>query len=591
MVNGNTHNREFPAFMKQPFTLMRSLLVAALLLGKSSLEAANAQAPAWQTATAVATASNGAYTVTASAPDATGTNLYVTGSFTGTVAMGGALLTSAGATDVFVGKWTVANQRFAWVQRAGGPNNDQALALTVRGVSVFVAGTFGGTASFGTINLTAAGATDGFVMKLADAGTSASLVWAEPVGGLNEDRATALAVSGANVYLAGTFRSQTATLGRLTLTNPTAGATTAGLAHVFITKLADAGATAAFVWARALGGNAADDAAAALAANGTSVYLAGDYTGNLNLGGGTALSSAGGRDVYVLKFTDGGTNAALAWAKSAGGTSADLAQALAVSGTSVYVAGAFGGFAIFDLNAVVSAGSANVFVAKLADAGTSSTFTWAQQAGGAAIDAPTARPVRAPEVYVAGSFTSPAATFGTTSLTNSSGAAARTADVFVTRLTDTGPASTFVWAQKAGGTGPDGANTVAVLGSTLYVGGTATPPAAFGSQTISSVNPASVGFLASLAATPLATADAVALAGLSLSPNPAHGTATVQLLPVPGATTATLTVLEALGRAVRTLSTPTNTRTALDLTGLAPGLYAVRVAAGGSTATRRLVVE
>ncbi|WP_460609346.1 T9SS type A sorting domain-containing protein [Hymenobacter terrigena] len=576
--------------MKQPFTLMRRLLLAALLFGKCGLEAVHAQAPAWQTATAVATASNGAYTVTASAPDAAGTNLYVTGYFAGTVAMGGALLTSAGATDVFVGKWNIANQRFAWVQRAGGPNNDQALALTVRGQSVFVAGTFGVAASFGTLNLTAAGATDGFVVKLGDAGNSASFVWAQSVGGLNEDRATALAVSGANVYLTGTFRSQTATLGSLSLNNPTAGATTAGLAHIFITKLTDGGTTAAFVWARAFGGNAADDAAAALAANGSSVYLAGDYTGNLNLGGSNTLSSSGGRDVYILKFMDGGANAALAWAKSAGGTSADLAQALAVSGTSVYVAGAFGGFAIFDLNAVVSAGTANAFVAKLADAGTSSTFTWAQQAGGTATDAAAALAVSGPDVYVAGAFTSPAATFGAISLANSSGATARTADVFVTRLNDTGPASTFVWAQKAGGTGGDGANTVAVLGSTLYVGGTATPPATFGSQSIATAVPASVGFLASLAAGPLATADAVALVGLSLSPNPAHGTATVQLPAVPGAATATLTVLDALGRAVRTQPVAT-AHAVLDLTSLAPGLYAVRVAAGGRTATQRLVVE
>ncbi|MDB5269480.1 MAG: hypothetical protein JWP58_2520 [Hymenobacter sp.] len=577
--------------MKHPFTLMRSLLLTGLLLGKSGLEAAHAQAPAWQTATAVATASNGVYTVTASAPDATGTNLYVTGSFTGTVAMGGALLTSAGATDVFVGKWNVATQRFAWVQRAGGPNNDQALALTVRGAVVFLAGTFGGAASFGTVGLTAAGATDGFVAKLGDAGTSAAFVWAQAVGGLNEDRATALDVSGASVYLTGTFRSQTATLGRLTLTNPTAGATTAGLAHIFLTKLTDAGPTAAFVWARAFGGNAADDAAAALAASGSSVYLAGDYTGNLNLGGGTTLSSAGGRDAYVLKFTDGGTNAALAWAKSAGGTSADLAQALAVSGTSVYVAGAFGGFAIFDLNAVVSAGPANAFVAKLTDAGPGSTFTWVQQAGGTATDLATALAVSGSSVYVAGAFTSPAATFGTISLANSSGATARTADVFVTRLTDSGPASTFGWAQKAGGPGPDAAATVAVLGSTLYVGGSATPPATFGSQAITAANTASVGFLAALAAGPLATADAVALAGLSLSPNPAHGTATVQLPAGLGTAPATLTVLDALGRPVRTQTASTNARAEMDLTGLAPGLYAVRVQAGGSTASQRLVVE
>ncbi|MBF9141734.1 T9SS type A sorting domain-containing protein [Hymenobacter properus] len=575
--------------MKHTFTHLRSLLLIALFWAKAA--AVHAQAPAWQTATAVASASNGAYTVTATAPDATGANLYVTGSFTGTVAMGGALITSAGLNDVFVGKWNVASRAFTWVQRAGGANNDQTLALAVRGVSVFVAGTFGVAASFGSVGLTSAGATDGFVAKLTDAGSTAAWVWAQPVGGLNEDRATALDVSGPNVYLAGTFRSQTATLGTLTLTNNTATGTTAGLAHVFLTKLADAGASSSFVWARAFGGAAADDAAAALVSSGSTVYLAGDYTGNLNLGSSTTLNSNGGRDVYVLKFVDGGANPALAWAKSAGGINADAATALALNGTSLYVAGSFGGLAIFDINGVVSNGPANAFVAKLADAGTSSTWVWAQQAGGTASDQATALAVSGSEVYMAGAFTSPTATFGSSNLANTSGATARTADVFVTRLNDTGPASTFDWAQKAGGTGADQATSLVVLGNTVHVGGSVTPPAAFGSQTITTAATVGVGFLAALRTSVLATATSTELAGLSLWPRPARGRATVQLPAVPGAAKATLTLLDALGRAVRTQPAATNAQTELDLTGLAPGFYAVRVQVGSASATQRLAVE
>ncbi|WP_460552215.1 T9SS type A sorting domain-containing protein [Hymenobacter daeguensis] len=574
--------------MNQPITLLRRLLFIGLLW--AAAPAARAQAPAWQTAAAIGTASNGAYTVTATAPDAAGTNLYVTGYFAGTVAMGSALLTSAGANDVFVGKWNVASRTFAWVQRAGGANNDQALALTVRGASVFVAGTFGVAASFGSLNLTSAGATDGFVVKLTDAGSTAGFVWAQPVGGLNEDRATALDVSGASVYLTGTFRSQTATLGSLTVTNNTATGTTAGLAHVFLAKLTDAGTSASFVWARAFGGAAADDAVAALVASGNSLYLAGDYTGNLNLGG-TTLSSSGGRDAYVLRFQDTGNNAGLAWAKSAGGPNADVATALALSGSSVYVAGSFSGLAIFDVNGVVSAGPANIFVAKLTDAGTSSAFTWAQQAGGTATDGATALAASGSDVYVAGGFSSATAAFGTISLANTSTATARTTDVFVSRLNDSGPAGTFVWAQKAGGNGADQATSVAVLGSTVLVGGSVAPPAAFGSQLITTSATVSVGFLASLAASPLATAAPAALAGLRLYPNPAHGAATVQLPAVPGAATATLTLFDALGRALRTQTATANATAELDLTGLAPGLYAVRVQAGGTAGTRQLVVE
>nr|WP_230679021.1 T9SS type A sorting domain-containing protein [Hymenobacter properus] len=115
------------------------------------------------------------------------------------------------------------------------------------------------------------------------------------------------------------------------------------------------------------------------------------------------------------------------------------------------------------------------------------------------------------------------------------------------------------------------------------------PPATFGSVTIASAGNAGTSFLASLA-DPTLTATTVALpsASIGLSPNPAHGRATVQL--PAGTGPATLTVLDALGRPVRT-QRATGPLAELDLTGLAPGLYAVRMQAGGATTTRHLVVE
>ncbi|GAB3581251.1 fibronectin type III domain-containing protein [Hymenobacter daeguensis] len=82
---------------------------------------------------------------------------------------------------------------------------------------------------------------------------------------------------------------------------------------------------------------------------------------------------------------------------------------------------------------------------------------------------------------------------------------------------------------------------------------------------------------------------------VELFPNPAHHTASVVLPAVPGAARAQLTLLNALGQAVRTqavlLTRASETRVQLDLAGLAPGLYSVRVAAGGQSASQRLVVE
>ena len=88
------------------------------------------------------------------------------------------------------------------------------------------------------------------------------------------------------------------------------------------------------------------------------------------------------------------------------------------------------------------------------------------------------------------------------------------------------------------------------------------------------------------AAAPLATR-APALTALALYPSPAHHTATLRL-PAPAATPETVSIVDNLGRPVQTANLLAGAlETTLNLTGLAPGLYLVRVGA----ATARLVVE
>jgi len=74
-------------------------------------------------------------------------------------------------------------------------------------------------------------------------------------------------------------------------------------------------------------------------------------------------------------------------------------------------------------------------------------------------------------------------------------------------------------------------------------------------------------------------------------PNPAHGRATVRLSAA-AAVPQPLTVLDALGRPVRRTVLPAHsTELALDLTGLAPGVYALRLEREGQPMMQRLVVE
>ena len=93
----------------------------------------------------------------------------------------------------------------------------------------------------------------------------------------------------------------------------------------------------------------------------------------------------------------------------------------------------------------------------------------------------------------------------------------------------------------------------------------------------------------------LASRSALGAGLVSVFPNPAHHTASLVLPAVAGAAQAQLTLLNALGQAVRSqtlsLLKAGETRAQLDLADVPPGLYTLRVAAGGQTATQRLAVE
>ena len=196
--------------------------------------------------------------------------------------------------------------------------------------------------------------------------------------------------------------------------------------------------------------------------------------------------------------------------------------------------------------------------------------------------------VRGSSLYLAGSFQgtmSPSP--GGLSLTS-----AGSSDAFVAAFADAGSTGRMRWAQGAGGAAADIAYGVALGSNSVYVTGALHAPASFGPVVISGPSTIWQAYVASLNdATGLATAASGASGALSIFPNPTHGRATIQLPPIPGTFTATLILLDALGRTLRTQTVATNAKAELDLTGLAPGLYAVRVQAGGSTATQRLVVE
>lgn len=455
-------------FSSSLFSAAVRTLLALLLLAGSRLAAA--QAPVWQSAQTVAVATGVAAgnnsVVNATAVDAAG-NVYLVGKFTNTVVLGNTTLTSLGSNDVFVAKFNPVSNQFVWALRAGGSDSETATAVAVSGASVYVAGTFqGSTAGFGSTILTSTGEGDVFVAKLTDAG---NVVWAQQAGGTGSDGASTIAVSGTSVYVAGSFDSLTANFGATTLTR--VGNTTAIYIYdVFVAKLTDTGSMGSFVWAQRAGG-ADIDYATALAVSGNSVYLAG-YFYSLTAGfGPIMLTCAGLADIFVAKLTDMGSTSSFAWAQRAGGSQLEEASSLAVSGTSVYVAGNFDSAGlVFGSTTLVGSFYSQAYVAKLTDAGSTSSFVWAQQTVEAANGngSGTVLAVNGNSVYVAGSFNNSTASFGGITLTN-----VGSPDIFVAKLIDSGSTSSFTWVQQASNRGnySNHVNELAVSGNSVHVVG------------------------------------------------------------------------------------------------------------------------
>ena len=459
-----------------------------LLLGSGL---ARAQAPAWQTAALAGTAGGSPLNfVSRTLSDGNG-NVYVAGAFGGTATFGATTLASAGGEDAFVAKWSLSSSSYVWAVRLGGSSADNVRALALSGSVLYVAGEFAGSATFGSTTLTSAGNNDLYVTKLTDNGSSAAVGWTQQVAGSGYEYPTGLAANGTRLYLSGGFSGPSATLGPTTL-GQAAG-------NLFVARLADRGTSSGVVWATQLGGSGGVNING-LVANGTSIYLAGQIPAGGASFGSTTLSSAGSDDVFVAKLLDGfsattGTPAGtFSWAVRAGGPAADGADGLAFSAGRLYVCGTFSNSAGFGSTALASSGVAT-YVASLTDAGSTGGFNWATALGG---NLARAVAVSGASVYVVGRFGASGAGFGSPVFGGTTLASAGGSDAFVARLLDQGPAGVLTWARSAGGAGADAATSVAAgPAGAVLVGGFASAPASFGALVLGAGS-SPFGFLGTL---------------------------------------------------------------------------------------------
>jgi hypothetical protein len=129
------------------------------------------------------------------------------------------------------------------------------------------------------------------------------------------------------------------------------------------------------LWAKSFGSGSGFGYSVARDASGN-VFVAGYFGTAVDFGGGS-LTSAGGQDIFVAKYSPSGT---YIWAKQFGGTGDDAANNIAVdSSGNVFVTGYFSATASFGTNSYTSFSGKDAFLAKLS--GSSGAVVWSRRIG------------------------------------------------------------------------------------------------------------------------------------------------------------------------------------------------------------------
>ena len=340
---------------------------------------------------------------------------------------------------IIVASLSAQTEEWVWAQHAGGTATDhsQAIAIDADGNS-YITGTFTGTASFGSINITSNGVTnDIFVAKL---DVNGNWLWAKRAGGSNSDEGCAIATDSAgNCYVTGSFQNS-ADFGNSALIS-------SGGYDVFIAKLDTNGN---WLWAKQAGGTAWDRAYAISADSTGNCYVTGSFKGTVQFGSTTFSSNSTSYDLFVTKLD---TNGNWLWAIGTGGTSDEFGYGIDIDSVgNSYVTGWFGGTAIFGGYNLSTNGRSDIFIVKLSANGES--WNWAKKAGGTTYDeGHSIASDTAGNTYVTGYFQ------GMVQFGNIDLSADTNGDIVIAKLNANGD---WLWAKRAGGTGKDEGNSIAI---------------------------------------------------------------------------------------------------------------------------------
>lgn len=374
----------------------------------------------------------------------------VSGTFSGVIHVTGSAdtLVAPSGSDLYVAAFE-PDGGLSWMRRYGGGGIEEPSAVG-RDASdnLFITGLYVGDTNFEGTDLNGQGLADVLVAKLDAAGNPE---WAAGGGSSGSD--SGIDVVGAQdggAFVCGVADTPFQLAGL-----------TVGEADDdgFLVRLSSLGGG---VWTKTAGGSGNAGCRALVRASDGSVYVTGEYLGDLTVAG-TAFSSAGSFDGFIAHFSDAGGDLS---AIRIGGDGAALPRGIALINGEIVVVGYMSGTVDFDMLTVAgsetSAGLTDVFVARYRANG---TLAWVRRFGG--VDEEFAWDVcriGESDLLVAGQFNG-TITFGSTTLTTNGGT-----DMFMLQLHGDGSVAS---AAKVGSTVDDFIPQVASSGESAIIVGAA----------------------------------------------------------------------------------------------------------------------
>ncbi|MCP4624809.1 MAG: hypothetical protein GY850_14980, partial [bacterium] len=185
--------------------------------------------------------------------------------------------------------FTVCGMEHQWSRGFANSSDQTCFSMaTDDSGNIIITGPFEGSVNFGGSPLTSAGGWDIFLAKFDSSGNH---IWSKKFGDKSDQTGYCVAVdSSGDIVVTGSFGG-TADFGGMTLNS-------AGGQDMFLARF---NASGSHLWSMAFGDASDQTGYSAAIDNSGNIIVTGDLSGSTDFGGGP-LTSAGGRDIFLVRF-------------------------------------------------------------------------------------------------------------------------------------------------------------------------------------------------------------------------------------------------------------------------------------------------